>query len=102
MSRYIDINKIKKFTLFSHICLKKSVCFTSCQVSEADTGDNYCVDGGPLTLPYLTISVNDRVITLFREGLIFTKVRICEVSRKLNSRENFQIYSSKQQLIKLT
>ena len=30
----------------------------------------------------LPISVNDRVILLFREGLIFTKLRICEVSRK--------------------
>ena len=30
----------------------------------------------------LPISVNDRVILLFREGLIFTKLRMCEVSRK--------------------
>ena len=52
MSRHIVINKIKKFTLFSHICLKKSVCFASCPVSKANTGDNYCVDGGLLTLPY--------------------------------------------------
>ena len=37
--------------LFSHICLEKSVCFASCQVFLANTGDNYCVDGGPLTLP---------------------------------------------------
>ena len=29
-----------------------------------------------------TISVNDRVVLLFREGLTFTKLRICEVSRK--------------------
>ena len=29
----------------------------------------------------LPLSVNDRVILLFREGLIFTKLRICEVSR---------------------
>ena len=48
---YIVINKITKFTLCLHICLKKSVCFTSSQVFQADTGDNYCVDGGPLTLP---------------------------------------------------
>ena len=27
----------------------------------------------------LPISVNDRVILLFREGLIFTKLRICKV-----------------------
>ena len=30
----------------------------------------------------LHISVNDRVILLFREGFIFTKLRICEVLRK--------------------
>ena len=30
----------------------------------------------------LHISVNDRVISPFREDLIFTKLRICEVSRK--------------------
>ena len=30
----------------------------------------------------LPISVNDREILLFREGLIFTKLHICEVSRK--------------------
>ena len=42
----------------------------------------------------LPISVNDRVISPIREGLILTKLRICEVSRKLNSRENFRIYSS--------
>ena len=28
------------------------------------------------------------------EGLIFTKLRICKVSRKLKSRENFRIYSN--------
>ena len=28
----------------------------------------------------LPISVNDRVISPFRKGLIFTKLRICEVS----------------------
>ena len=38
-------------------------------------------------------SVNDSVISPFREDFIFTKLRICEVSRKLNPRENFQIYS---------
>ena len=43
----------------------------------------------------LPISVKDRVISPIREGLIFTKLRMCEVSRKLNSRENFQIYSIK-------
>ena len=30
----------------------------------------------------LPILVNDSVILLFRYGLIFTKLRICEVSRK--------------------
>ena len=30
----------------------------------------------------LPISINDRVISPFREGFIFTKLRICEVSRK--------------------
>ena len=42
----------------------------------------------------LRVSVNDRVISPIREGLIFTKLRICEVSRKLNSRENFRNYSN--------
>ena len=37
----------------------------------------------------LPISVSDRLISPFHEGLIFTKFRICEVSRKLNPRENF-------------
>ena len=36
---------------------------------------------------------NDRVTSPIWEGLIFTKFRTCEVSRKLNSRENFRIYS---------
>ena len=31
---------------------------------------------------YLRISINDRVISPFREGFIFTKLRTCEVSRK--------------------
>ena len=43
----------------------------------------------------LPTSVNDIVITLFREGFIFTKLRIREVLRKLNTRENFWIYSNK-------
>ena len=30
----------------------------------------------------LPTSINDRVILPFREGFIFTKLRICEVSRK--------------------
>ena len=30
----------------------------------------------------LPLSINDRVILPFREGFIFTKLRICEVSRK--------------------
>ena len=30
----------------------------------------------------LPISINDRVILPFREGFIFTKLRMCEVSRK--------------------
>ena len=33
------------------------------------------------------------MISSFREGYIFTKLRICEVSRKYNPRENFRIYS---------
>ena len=41
----------------------------------------------------LTISVNNRVITPFREGLIFMKLRISEVSLKINSHENLRIYS---------
>ena len=31
---------------------------------------------------YLPIAINDRVILPFREVYIFTKLRICEVSRK--------------------
>ena len=31
---------------------------------------------------HFPISVNDRAISSFREGLIFTKLRKCEVSRK--------------------
>ena len=46
----------------------------------------------------LPIAVSDRVISPIRESLIFTKLRICEVSRKLNSRENFRIYSIKLQI----
>ena len=30
----------------------------------------------------LPLSINDRVILPFRKGFIFTKLRICEVSRK--------------------
>ena len=41
----------------------------------------------------LPISVNERVISPIREGLIFMKLRISEVSRKFNSCENFRIYS---------
>ena len=41
----------------------------------------------------LPISVHDRVISSFREGFIFAKLRTCEVSRKLNLLENFRIYS---------
>ena len=32
--------------------------------------------------------VKDIVISPFREGFVFTKLRICEVSRKLNTSEN--------------
>ena len=39
------------------------------------------------------ISVNDRVISPIHEDFIFTKLGVCEVSRKLNTRENFRIYS---------
>ena len=38
----------------------------------------------------LTISINDRVISPLHGGFVFTKLRICEVSRKLNPRENFR------------
>ena len=38
-------------------------------------------------------SVNERVISPIRAGLIFTNIRICEVSRKLINREHFRIYS---------
>ena len=41
----------------------------------------------------LPISINDRVTLTFREGFIFTQLRICEVSRKLSPRKNFRIYS---------
>ena len=41
----------------------------------------------------LPISINERVVLPFREGFIFTKLRICEVSRDLSPRENFRIYS---------
>ena len=38
---------------------------------------------------YIYISVNDRDFVRFN----FTKLRICEVSRKVNPHENFQMYS---------
>ena len=41
----------------------------------------------------LPISVNDRMISPFCEGFIFTKLPICEVSRKWNPCKNFWIYS---------
>ena len=41
----------------------------------------------------LPTSENDRVISSFCEGFIFTKFCICKVSLKLNPRENFRIYS---------
>ena len=47
-----------------------------------------------IVFPRIDILVNDRVILSFCEGLIFTKLRICEVSRKYNPRENFRIYST--------
>ena len=31
---------------------------------------------------YIIVSVNDRAVVPFREGFNFTKLRICEVSRK--------------------
>ena len=37
----------------------------------------------------------DRVISLYREIFIFTKLHISDISRKLNPRENFRIYSTK-------
>ena len=42
----------------------------------------------------LPASENDRVILPIREDFIFMKLHICEVSRKYNPRENFQIYSN--------
>ena len=41
----------------------------------------------------LPISVNYRVISPIREEFICTKLRICEVSRKKDPRENFWIYT---------
>ena len=41
----------------------------------------------------LLISVKDRVISPIREDFIFMKLRICEVSQKLNPHGNFPIYS---------
>ena len=41
----------------------------------------------------LPVSINDRVNLPFREGYIFMKLPICEVSRKESPRENFKIYS---------
>ena len=38
--------------------------------------------------------VNDRVISPFREALMFTNLCVREVSRKLNLRKNFRIYST--------
>ena len=37
----------------------------------------------------LPISINDRVILPFREGSIFTKLRVCEVLRKIKSSRKF-------------
>ena len=42
----------------------------------------------------LPISVIDRLISSFRKGYIFTKLRIHEVLQKINPPENFQIYSN--------
>ena len=57
-----------------------------CDVKKSGTGHD------------LPTSVNDRVISPIREGLIFmnlciSELRICKVSQKSNSCENFQIYS---------
>ena len=41
----------------------------------------------------LPISVIDAVVSPFREDFIFSKLRICEVSRKENPREIFRVYS---------
>ena len=38
---------------------------------------------------FATRSVNDRVISRFREGLIFAELRICEISQKLKSSPKF-------------
>ena len=43
--------------LFSHICLKKIVNFASWQAFYVFAGDNYRVDGGPLTIPYISHAV---------------------------------------------
>ena len=40
---------------------------------------------------YITKRQGDLAIS---QGFFFTKLRICEVSRKLNPRENFRIYSN--------
>ena len=49
----------------------------------ANSGKRHICDVKHSRLGYgLPISVNNRVILLFREGLIFTKLCTCEVSRK--------------------
>ena len=69
--------------LFSGISVKIHICDVKYMQLEND----------------LTILVNNRVSTTFRKGLIFTKLRLCKVSRKLNSCENFRIYSSEQLVV---
>ena len=53
-----------------NLIFAKSVKRHICDVKKSQTGHD------------LPISVNDRVISPIREGLIFTKLRKCEVSRK--------------------
>ena len=43
----------------------------------------------------LLTSVNDRVISPFPEGFIFSKLRTREVSKKIKPSRKFQIYSDK-------
>ena len=49
----------------------------------------------------IRISVNDRVILPFREGFNFTKLRICEVSRKINPSRKFLNLSSQKESLRL-
>ena len=42
---------------------------------------------------FVPMTVYDRMLKSFRKNFTFSKLRICEVSRNLNPRENFPFYS---------